>query len=88
MHEYQCPGCGRRGMVGDPGRVAEPCGRCAAVATWEALPLDTQRAIDEAIEVGAVPAVAAMHFADPPIRMPHSLDVLQFRLRAREQERR
>lgn len=80
--DYRCPGCGVPCATDLPERVDQPCGLCAAKATWESLPADTQRAIDTAIIRGAIPGLIAMQDADPPIHLPHAMDLLAFRSNA------
>jgi hypothetical protein len=79
VFDYQCPGCGVRGVVDSPKRGGELCGLCAARVTWESLSPDTQRAIDTAINRGAISGLLAMRETTPTIRLPHAMDVLQFR---------
>jgi hypothetical protein len=38
-----------------------------------------QRAIDTAITRGAIPGILAMRQADPPILLPHALDMYEYR---------
>jgi hypothetical protein len=77
--DYFCPGCGQRCETSLPDRIGAPCHLCAAAATWERLPADTQEAIDAAIRRGAIAGLLSMRAADPPIRLPHAVDVLAFR---------
>jgi hypothetical protein len=74
--------CDTRVEVADPARVNDPCGWCEARLTWDSLTLETQHSIDAAIRRGPIQGVLAMSKATPPIRMPHSLDLLAFRERA------
>jgi hypothetical protein len=55
---------------------------CEARLTWESLASETRHFIDAAIRRGPIQGVVAMSEANPPIRMPHSLDLLAFRERA------
>ena len=82
MIDYHCPGCGKRCATSVPERVGNVCHLCAARATWESLPADMQQAIDVAIRRGPVAGLVAMREADPPIRLPHAVDVIQFRYNA------
>jgi hypothetical protein len=77
--DWFCPGCGRRGRTSLPDRVGTLCGLCAAAATWSQLPAGTQKKIDDAIRRGNFQGLLAMRAADPPIRWPHAMDVLDFR---------
>ena len=79
MIDYLCPGCGQRCATSLLEHADKPCHLCAARATWESLPLDTQRAIDMAITRGAIPGIRAMREADPPIMLPHAVDVFEDR---------
>jgi hypothetical protein len=62
-----------------PELVGKQCHRCAAAATWERLPDSTRTAIDDAIRRGNIPGIVAMRAAEPPIHLPHAMDVLVFR---------
>jgi hypothetical protein len=55
---------------------------CEARLTWDSLASETQHSIDSAIRRGPIQGVLAMSEVTPPIRMPHSLDLLAFRERA------
>ncbi|MBQ0902025.1 hypothetical protein [Micromonospora sp. U21] len=79
MIDYRCSGCGQRYAAYLPEHADDRCYLCAAKATWESLPPETQRAIDAAITRGAIPGLLAMREADPPILLPQAMDVLQFR---------
>ncbi|SCE95698.1 hypothetical protein GA0074695_2451 [Micromonospora viridifaciens] len=79
MIDYRCSGCGQRYATYLPEHANEPCCLCAAKATWESLPPETQLAIDAAITRGAIPGLLAMRKADPPILLPQAMDVLQLR---------
>ncbi|GGN68399.1 hypothetical protein GCM10010112_32720 [Actinoplanes lobatus] len=82
MYAYQCPTCDTRCQVADSARANTPCSMCEARLTWESLAPRTQHFIDAAIRRGSIQGVVAMSEANPPIRMPHSLDLLAFRERA------
>jgi hypothetical protein len=79
MIGYLCPGCHERVSTSLPERVGNHCHLCAARATWDSLPADMQEAIDAAIRHGAIAGLVAMREANPPIRLPRAMDVLQFR---------
>ncbi|MBQ0977953.1 MULTISPECIES: hypothetical protein [Micromonospora] len=46
MIDYRCSGCRQRYTTYLPEPADERCYLCAAKATWESLPPETQRAID------------------------------------------
>jgi len=79
VSDYLCPACGQRCAVALPEHTDRPCSHCAARTTWESLPASTQHAIDSAITRGAIRALLAMRQADPPIHLPHAMDVLNYR---------
>ncbi|MET8088127.1 hypothetical protein [Micromonospora sp. NPDC005237] len=83
MIDYRCSAWGQGYATYLPERADERCHLCAAKATWESLPPETQQAIDSAITRGAIPALLAMREADPSILLPQAMDVLQFRSNAR-----
>lgn len=74
--------CDAHCRVADSARVGTPCSMCEARLTWESLAAETQDLIDAAIRRGPVQGVVVMSEVTPPIRMPHSLDLLAFRERA------
>jgi len=79
VFDYRCPECGQRGQVDRPERRNDLCGNCAAAVTWTALDPATQSTIDAAIRRGRILGLIAMYDALPPIRLPHAVDVLQYR---------
>jgi hypothetical protein len=84
--DYLCPACGQRCTIALPEHTGRPCSRCAARTTRESLPASTQRTIDSAIARGALPAILAVRQADPPIHLPHAMDVLDYRSSATTDE--
>jgi hypothetical protein len=82
MFQFTCPGCAAHCAVADAERVGELCTMCAARQIWEALPPETQHAIDAAIRRGPIAGLAAMSETTPPIRMPLATDLLAFRHQA------
>ncbi|MET7395343.1 hypothetical protein ABZS66_17815 [Dactylosporangium sp. NPDC005572] len=80
--DWFCRGCGVRVRTSLPDHVGTLCGRCAAAATWSHLPTSTQKMIDDAIRRGNIQGLLAMRAADPPIELPHAMDVLVLRHRA------
>jgi len=79
VFNYRCPECGQRGQVDRQERRDDLCGSCAAAVTWAALDPDVQSTIDAAIRRGRILGLIAMRDAVPPIRLPHAVDVLQYR---------
>jgi hypothetical protein len=55
---------------------------CEARLTWASLTSETQHSIDAAIRRGPIQGLYVMSKVTPPIRLPHSLDLLVFRERA------
>ncbi|WP_432970572.1 hypothetical protein [Dactylosporangium sp. CA-233914] len=82
MLDWFCPGCDVRCSTSLADRVDTLCGLCAAAAAWKQLPADAQEMIDGAICRGNIPGLLAMRAADPSIKLPHAMDVLEFRYRA------
>jgi hypothetical protein len=80
--DWFCPGCGVRSWTSVPDRVDTLCGLCAAAVTWSQLLASTQKKIDDAIRRDNIQGLVAMYAADPPIQLPHAMDVLEFRNRA------
>ncbi|MFI5930075.1 hypothetical protein ACIA3K_29440 [Micromonospora sp. NPDC051543] len=82
MIDIRCSGCGQRYASYLPEHADKRCSRCAAEVTWDSLSPEARRAIDDAIARGAMAGLIAMREADPPILLPHAMDVLQLRSKA------
>lgn len=82
MLHWLCPRCGARCETSLPDRVDRLCGLCVATATWEQLSAAAREMIDDAIRRGNTPGLLAMRAANPPINLPHAMDILEYRYRA------
>lgn len=65
-------------------RTGGPCRVCEARSAWESLPPEDQQAIVTAAGRSMFCGVTAMRALTPPIRLPHSVDVLAYLSRSGE----
>jgi len=80
MIDYECPLCGRHGLVATPEQLSDLCHVCQAQAAWAQLPASTWELVGEHLaHKRIVQAIMALRTAHPSIALREAIDLVNYR---------